>query len=49
VGTLKLIQAIHALKWRWQLGTVALAMWTLEFGKANLAIKSSQLGKIAEL
>jgi hypothetical protein len=29
VGTLKLIQAIHRLKWTSQLGNVALAMWNL--------------------
>jgi hypothetical protein len=29
VSTLKLIQAIHRLKWTWQLGNVALAMWDL--------------------
>lgn len=43
VDSLKLIQAVHRMKWNWQFGNVALGMWTWQLSNMHFAKCWSEL------
>jgi hypothetical protein len=47
VGCLKIIHAVHRMKWAWQFGNVALAMWSRQLGNVDMAIEQHALCKMA--